>query len=163
MASLSSLPTELIEYIVSYLSQPGLYAICQANRYLHQLAIPLLYRHVDLLIPEGGKTPRIDWFCLNIMKDSRKAARVDSIRLGPSARGSLEMGLRYLPRDDHIDDEWMLQKAMDVVDSETVDAGDPGDSLRDDIRTYTVLYTRKSICSSFLTSFHLHSVSASVN
>lgn len=143
MASFSSLPTELAEHIISYLPQPGLYAVCQVNKRLHQLTIPFLYRHIDLLIPHGVKLPRIDWFCLNVINDNQKAARVESIRLGLSSREDAETsGLRFLPHDIHMDYEKLVQKANHILSCETMIGTE--DFFRDDIRTYTVLYFRRS-------------------
>ena len=65
MATFSDLPAELMEYIYSYLSQPDLSAVSRLNKALHALAIPFLYRHVDLYISEGDRLPRIDRFSMD--------------------------------------------------------------------------------------------------
>lgn len=129
MATFSHLPAELVEYICSYLSQPDLYAVCRLNKSLNALAIPFLYRHVDLYISEGDKIPRIDRFCLNISKDQRLARRVESIRLGPSSEGDVKTGQRWLPRDSHFDDDAMYSLAMKALEDESLVP--KGDYLRD--------------------------------
>ncbi|KAH7411670.1 hypothetical protein DE146DRAFT_248918 [Phaeosphaeria sp. MPI-PUGE-AT-0046c] len=129
MATFSHLPAELVEYIYSYLSQPDLYAVCRLNKGLHALALPFLYRHVDLYISEGDRIPRIDRFCLNISKDHRLAARVESIRLGPSSEGNVKTGQRWLPRDSHFDDDAMYALAMKALENESLVT--KGDYLRD--------------------------------
>ncbi|KAF1938453.1 hypothetical protein EJ02DRAFT_22459 [Clathrospora elynae] len=117
MASFSHLPAELVEYIVNYLSQSDKYAFCRLNKALNQLAIPFLYRHVDLFIPPGNKLPRIDRFCLNIINDSRTAGRVESIRLGLCSGEGVKEGQRWLPRDRHFNDEEMFDKAMNGLNN----------------------------------------------
>jgi hypothetical protein len=92
MATFSHLPSELVEYITSYLAQSDLYAVCRLNRGLNALAVPFLYRNVDLCIRSAKKIPRIDWFCLNVLRDQRLAARVESIRLGPSPDEDVKLG-----------------------------------------------------------------------
>jgi hypothetical protein len=92
MATFSHLPSELVEYINSYLAQSELYAVCQLNRGLHALAIPFLYRNVDFYIRSAKKVPRIDRFCMNVLKDQRLAARVETIRLGPSPDEDVKLG-----------------------------------------------------------------------
>jgi hypothetical protein len=108
MASLSHLPVELVESIYAYLPQSTLYAAAQVNKGSHALAVPFLYRHVDLFIQPGDKIPRIDRFCLNVLKDPRLAAHVETIRLGPSSSEGVTEGQRWLPRDAHFDDGIML-------------------------------------------------------
>ena len=131
MAAFSYLPTELVEYILSYLSQPDLSAISQANKSLHALTLPFLYRHVDLFIPPGDKLPRIDRFCLNIIDDSRLAGRVESIRLGLSPHEGVKDGQHWLPMDKHFDNRVMFEKAMKALNNETLVSA--GDYLRDAI------------------------------
>jgi hypothetical protein len=135
MASLSHLPTELVEYIVTYLSQHDKSSFCRLNRHLSTLATPFLYRHVDLFIPPGNKLPRIDRFCLNIIDDRRKANNVDSVRLGISPNEGTIEGQRWLPQDKLFNDQSMFNKAMDVLSNETLVAA--GDYLRDAIGMYT--------------------------
>jgi hypothetical protein len=134
MASFSHLPTELVEQIVSYLSQHDKFSFCRLNSRLHTLATPFLYRHVDLFIPPGDKLPRIDYFCLNIINDSRKANNVESIRLGLSSEENVKEGQRWLPEDKKFDDQLMFQKAIDVLSNETLVAA--SDYLRDAIGTW---------------------------
>lgn len=124
MATFSLLPAELVEYIASYLAQCDLYAIARVNKSLSTLAMPYLYRHVDLAIPPGEKIPRIDRFCFNILDDPRRAARVETLRLGPSSRQAVKEGRRWLPRDAHFDDEAMHKKAMAALSGETLITGD---------------------------------------
>jgi hypothetical protein len=92
MATFSHLPAELVEYIYSYLVQPDLYTVCRLNKGSHALAVPFLYRNVDLYIRSAKRIPRIDWFCMNIAKDQRLAARVETIRLGPSPDEDVKLG-----------------------------------------------------------------------
>jgi hypothetical protein len=129
MASFSHLPAELMEYVYAYLEQPAFYAVCQLNKSLHALAIPFLYRNVDLYIQAGNKVPRIDWFCLNVSKDQRLAARVESIRMGPSPEEDVKEGQRWIPRDRHFDDTAMFELAMKTLDGESLVS--KGDYLRD--------------------------------
>ncbi|KAG9194929.1 hypothetical protein G6011_00049 [Alternaria panax] len=131
MASFCLLPTELVEYIVSYLPQHDIYAVCQLNKALSNLAIPFLYRRVDLFIPAGSKIPRIDRFCLAIINSTRKANNVKSIRLGLSSSADLRRGQRWLPPDKNFDDRFMFRKAMTALSNETLVAA--GDYLRDAI------------------------------
>ena len=115
MTSLPHLPAELVEQIVSNLSQHDKFSFCRLNRSLHTLATPFLYRHVDLFIPPGSRLPRIDYFCLNIINDDRKANNVVSIRFGLSSDDNVQQGQRWLPRDKNFDDQLMLQKAMNAL------------------------------------------------
>lgn len=131
MATFSDLPAELMEYIYSYLSQPDLNAVSRLNKALHALAIPFLYRHVDLYISEGDRLPRIDRFCLNISKDQQLASRVESVRLGPSSQGEIKSGQRWLLRDTHFDDDAMFSLAMKALENESLVP--KGDYLRDAI------------------------------
>lgn len=131
MASFSLLPAELVEYIVSYLPQHDIYAVCQINKGLLKLAIPFLYRHVDLFIPPNNRLPRIDRFCLAIINSTRKANNIKSIRLGLSPNGDVSVGQRWLPPDKNFDDQVMFWKAMTVLGDETLVA--TGDYLRDAI------------------------------
>jgi len=120
MASFSTLPNELLEQIVACLSQHDTSSFCRLNSHLHTLATPFLYRHVDLFVPPSNKLPRIDYFCLNILKDSRKASNVKSIRLGVSSGESVTQGQRQLPHDGSFDHVYLLQKAMDIWTNETM-------------------------------------------
>ncbi|KAF3041511.1 hypothetical protein E8E12_003888 [Didymella heteroderae] len=131
MAAFSQLPTELVEFIASYLAQQDLYAISRVNKSLNTLVGPYLYQHVDLVIQAGEKMPRIDRFCQNILNDPRRAARIESLRLGPSSEEGVKEGQRWLPRDKCFDDEAMYQKALTVLDNEPLIAS--GDYLRDAI------------------------------
>jgi hypothetical protein len=129
MATFSQLPSELVEYVYSYLSQPDLYAMCRVNKGLHALAVPFLYRNADLSIGPGDKLRRIDWFCMNISKDKRLAARVETICLGPSPDEEVKEGQRWLPGDRHFDDSTMFGLAMESLASESLVS--KGDYLRD--------------------------------
>jgi len=108
MASLSQLPVELVEYIYTHLPQSALYAAARVNKGSNALAVPFLYRHVDLFIQPGDKIPRIDRFCMNVMTDPRLAAHIATIRLGPSSSEGVKEGQRWLPRDAHFDDRIFL-------------------------------------------------------
>jgi hypothetical protein len=120
MASFSLLPAELVEFVASYLAQSDLYALSQVNKSLSTLAMPYLYRHVDLVIPPGEKPPRIDRFCFNVLEDSRRAARVETLRLGPSSEEGVKEGQRWIPKDRHFNDEAMYQMAMIALRHETL-------------------------------------------
>ncbi|EUC45714.1 hypothetical protein COCMIDRAFT_94890 [Bipolaris oryzae ATCC 44560] len=120
MASFSTLPNELLEQIVARLSQHDTSSFCRLNSHLHILATPFLYRHVDLFVPPSNKLPRIDYFCLNILQDARKASNVRSIRLGVSSGESVTQGQRQLPHDSSFDHAYLLQKAMDIWTNETM-------------------------------------------
>jgi hypothetical protein len=95
MARLSDLPVELVEYVFGYLAQPDLCAVSRLNESSRALAVPFLYRDIDLFIRPGDKVPRIDRFCMNILKDPRLAARVETIRLGPSPYDGVKEGQRW--------------------------------------------------------------------
>ena len=135
MATFAHLPAELVGCIASYLAQPDLYSLCQANKGLYVLVIPLLYRHVDLFIA-GDKLPRIDRFCLNIINDTRLARRVESLRVGLAPHDGVKEGQRWLPADKHFDDNLMFKKAIETFDKETLVAA--GDYLRDAISTLSL-------------------------
>jgi hypothetical protein len=129
MATFTSLPAELVEYVYAYLTQPDLHAVCQVNKASHALAIPFLYRNIDLYLRPGDKVPRIDWVCLNVAKDQRLAARVETVRLGPSPEKEVKEGQRWLPQDRHFDDKAMFRLAMEALETESLVA--KGDYLRD--------------------------------
>lgn len=99
MARLSNLPAELVEYIYGYLAQGDLYAVSRVDKGSYQLAVPFLYRDVDLFIGPGDAVPRIDRFCMNILDDPRLASRVETVRLGPSPYEGVKEGQRWIPRD----------------------------------------------------------------
>ena len=141
MADFSHLPTELVEFIASYLAQPDLYKLSQVDKNLNTLVIPYLYRHVELAIHPGEKLPRIDIFCLNILSDTRRAARVKTLRLGPSSEEGVREGQRWLPQDKFFDDDAMYQKAVTAMNDETLITS--GDYLRDAIiqREYSAYAT----------------------
>jgi hypothetical protein len=132
MATFSQLPAELVEYVYSYLAQPDLYAICRVNKGLHTLVVPFLYRNANLSIRPGKKLRRIDWFCMNVSKDKRLAARVETIHLGPSPEEKVKEGQRWLPSDRHFNDNAMFELAMEALDSESLVS--KGDYLRDALR-----------------------------
>jgi hypothetical protein len=131
MAAFVQLPTELVEFIASYLAQHDLYAVSRANKSLNTLVGPYLYQHVDLIIRPGEKMPRIDRFCQNILDDPRRAARIETLRLGPSSEEGVKEGQRWLPQDKCFDDEAMYSKALTVLDNEPLITS--GDYLRDAI------------------------------
>lgn len=141
MAPFSQLPTELVEFVASYLAQQDLYAVSRVNKSLNTLVGPYLYQHVDLVIHAGEKLPRIDRFCFNILNDPRRAARIESLRLGPSSEDGVKEGQRWLPQDKWFDDETMYQKALTVLDNEPLITN--GDYLRDAIiqREYSAYAT----------------------
>lgn len=120
MASFSLLPAELVEFILAYLAQPQLYAICRLNKGFHALALPYLYRNVDLVIPPGDRVPRIDWFCLNIIKSRKLAAKVESLRLGTSPFEQVKTSQRWLRQDDHFDNKLLINVAQTILDNETL-------------------------------------------
>ncbi|KAA8619899.1 hypothetical protein PtrSN002B_004241 [Pyrenophora tritici-repentis] len=115
MASFSGLAAEVLEYIVTYLPQRDIHAICQLDKYFHALAVPLMYCSVDLSISPDGRLPRIDRFCQNIVNDSKKAKRVHTIRMGKSPRQAVEDGETSLPRDESFDDQLIFQKAKAIL------------------------------------------------
>jgi hypothetical protein len=131
MAAFIQLPTELVEFIASYLAQHDLYAVSRVNKSLSTLVGPYLYQHVDLVIRPGERMPRIDRFCQNILDDPRRAARIETLRLGPSSEEGVKEGQRWLPRDRCFDDEAMYSKALAVLDDEPLITS--GDYLRDAI------------------------------
>lgn len=131
MAAFSQLPTELVELIASYLAQHDLYTVSRVNKSLNTLVGPYMYQHVDLVIQTGEKMPRIDRFCQNILDDPRRAARIETLRLGPSSEEGVKEGQRWLPRDKFFNDEAMYSKALTVLDNEPLITS--GDYLRDAI------------------------------
>lgn len=131
MAAFAQLPTELVEFIASYLAQHDLYAMSRVNKSLSTLVGPYLYQHVDLVIRSGERMPRIDRFCQNILDDPRRAARIETLRLGPSSEEGVKEGQRWLPRDKCFDDEAMYAKALAALDDEPLITS--GDYLRDAI------------------------------
>lgn len=141
MTGFSLLPTELAEFVVSYLAQNDLYTLSRVNKSLNTLAMPYLYRHIDLALPPGDKMPRIDKFCSNILDDARRAARVETLRLGPSSKEGVKDGQRWLPVDRHFNDEAMYAKVTAALSDETLIAS--GDFLRDAImqREYSAYAT----------------------
>ncbi|CBX90493.1 hypothetical protein IAQ61_001997 [Plenodomus lingam] len=132
-ANFCHLPSELVEYIVSYLPQHDIYTVTRLNKALSTLATPFLYRHVDLYIPPGDLAPRIDRFCFNILNNSRLADRVISLRLGLHPDKAVHSGQYVLRRDSHFDDSLMFSKAMDAMSNESLIAAT--DYLRDAIGT----------------------------
>lgn len=75
--------------------------------------------------------PRIDRFCQNILDDPRRAARIESLHLGPSSEEGVKEGQRWLPRDKCFDDEALYLKALTVLDNEPLITSE--DYLRDAI------------------------------
>jgi hypothetical protein len=131
MASFSDLATELVEHIFSYLSQSDYYVLCRISKGISILALSYLYRDVDLFIPTSNRLPRIDRFCLAIITDPRKAARVDSMRLGLCPGEGFKEGQRWLPIDKNFDNKGLWQKAMEGLRKEGLKAS--GDYLSDAI------------------------------
>ncbi|CAE7194837.1 hypothetical protein PTTW11_08027 [Pyrenophora teres f. teres] len=126
MASFSALAAELLEYIVAYLPQRDIYAICQLDKYFHALAVPFLYCSVDLSISSNGRLPRIDRFCQNIINDRRKAKRVHTIRMGKSPGQAAGDGETSLPRDESFDDQLIFQKAMAILNDPILERATQG-------------------------------------
>lgn len=120
MAVFSDLPPELVENIVSHLVQRDIHVVSRLNRALSTLATPFLYRHVDLCIPPGDFTPRIDRFCFNIVNDHRLANRVVSLRVGLRPEEGVSSGQHLLTRDPRFDDSLMFSKAKEAMCSETL-------------------------------------------
>src|SRR5690242_16556158 len=141
MTSFSHLPAELVELFASYLAQRELCAFSRVNKSLNSLVLPFLYRYIDLIIRPGESMPRIDIFCYNILKDSRRAARVERLSLGPSSENGVKDGQRWLPRDRHFDDEALYRLAMAALDEEPLVTSE--DYLRDAImqREYSAYAT----------------------
>lgn len=141
MVNFSLLPAELVELVASYLAQPDLYALSRVTKSLSTLAMPYLYRDVDLVLKRDEKMPRIDRFCFAILHDTRRAARVEILRLGPSSEEGVKEGQRWLPKDRHFDDEAMCEKAMAALSDETLITSK--DYLRDAIiqREYSAYAT----------------------
>ncbi|EDU46866.1 hypothetical protein PTRG_04028 [Pyrenophora tritici-repentis Pt-1C-BFP] len=126
MASFSGLAAEVLEYIVTYLPQRDIHAICQLDKYFHALAVPLMYCSVDLSISPDGRLPRIDRFCQNIVNDSKKAKRVHTIRMGKSPRQAVEDGETSLPRDESFDDQLIFQKAKAILNDPILEKATQG-------------------------------------
>ncbi|KAF1844782.1 uncharacterized protein K460DRAFT_376398 [Cucurbitaria berberidis CBS 394.84] len=120
MAAFSHLPPELVEYVVTYLQQADICAFARTSKSLYALAVPILYRHVDLSVLSEDRLPRIDRFCLNIISDTRLASRVESLRLGQQPSKVVHEGARWLATDKHFDDDLMLHRAMQFLRNQFV-------------------------------------------
>lgn len=129
MATISHLPVELVEYVYGYLAQPELCAVARVNKGSHKLAMPFFYRDVDLFIGPSDSVPRIDRFCMNILEDPRLAARVETVRLGPSPHEGVKEGQRWVPRDAQFDDNHMNRLIDEFMDNESLFA--KGDHFKD--------------------------------
>jgi hypothetical protein len=128
MASFSDLPAELVEHVASYLEQPALSAFSRLTSSLYNIVIPLLYRHVDLLINPGDRLPRIDRLCFNIFNDPKLGKYVRSLRIGLSSREGVRGGQRFLPNDNEIEQRFIFQQAMDLLKEEALVSG--GEDVR---------------------------------
>jgi hypothetical protein len=115
MGCFSELPVELVEHIASYLGQPALYAISQVRQSLYTIVIPLLYRHVDLLINPGHHLPRIDRFCFNVLNDAKLGDHVRSLRIGRSLEGGVQAGPRFLPNDSKMLGQTIYRRALEFL------------------------------------------------
>jgi hypothetical protein len=121
MASFSELPVELVEHIALYLDQSALYALSQLTSKLHNIATPLLYRHVDLLVPFHRRPPRIDLFCYNILQDPQLGKHVRSLRLGHvPAEGHQAAGIFYLPNDKEVQHRFVFEHALELLRNEAL-------------------------------------------
>ncbi|KAF2640564.1 hypothetical protein P280DRAFT_321887 [Massarina eburnea CBS 473.64] len=131
MPSITELSIELVEQIISYLDQPALYALSQASKSSYAITLPVLYRHVDLLIPPGHRIPRIDKFLFNILDRPQIANYVRTLRVGLSPASRVSDGQRFLPGENDVE-RLGFKRAMDLFD------GDPllfnGNDLREALR-----------------------------
>jgi hypothetical protein len=140
MVSFSELPLELVEHIGSHLGQPALYAVSQLTKSLYNIIIPLLYRHVCLLIKPGDNgVPRIDRFCFNVLNDPKLGKYVKSLRVGIYPRRFLptgpsfsihddDIGSYILPNNNAIQQQNICQRAEKFFKSEALDS--QGEQLR---------------------------------
>jgi len=128
MASFSELPAELVEHLASYLEQPALCALSRLTSSLYKIVIPLLYRHIDLLITPGDRLPRIDRLCFNILNDPRLGKYVRSLRIGLSSRDGVRGGQRFLPNDNEAQQRFILLRSMELLEKEALVSG--GEDVR---------------------------------
>ncbi|PVI08662.1 hypothetical protein DM02DRAFT_8635 [Periconia macrospinosa] len=97
MPSIFELSVELVEQILGYLDQPALYALSRVSKNLYHMAIPYLYKHLDLLIPPGDHIPRIDQLLINLLERPHLANTVRTLCVGLSPRDGVLEGQRFLP------------------------------------------------------------------
>ncbi|KAF2016520.1 hypothetical protein BU24DRAFT_203630 [Aaosphaeria arxii CBS 175.79] len=83
MAGFSDLPLELVEFILSYCSQPELYALSIMSKSLFNITGPFLYKNVDLCI--RSKAPPVDRFIINMTDQRRLLNRITTLRIGQSS------------------------------------------------------------------------------
>lgn len=98
-ASFRHLPVELAEHILSYCCQSELYAISCVSKTLYKIAIPFLYRHVDVRIKNKERI-RIDNFYFNIAQDPSLVKYVRSLHIGsmPGYEYGIKPSFRRLPK-----------------------------------------------------------------
>jgi hypothetical protein len=128
MASFLELPAELVEHLASYLEQPALYAVLRLTSSLYNIVIPLLYRHVDLLVTHGDRLPRIDRLCFNIFNNPKLGKYVKSLRIGLSSKEGVRGGQRFLPNDNEVQQRFVFQRAMELLEDEALVTG--GEDVR---------------------------------
>ena len=84
MASLESLPAELLRKIASSLcSEKHLSQLAKANRYFYQAVLPLIYRHVDLALRErdGSWNPKCELLLRSIRARPELANHINHVVL----------------------------------------------------------------------------------
>jgi hypothetical protein len=118
MAGFSFLPEELAEHITSCLDQAGLYNVCQLNKTFHRIALPFLYRHVDLRVPPDKKLPRIDRFCFTVVNDVHLANCVRTLQIGFLPDQESKRLHSRLPSDASFDDRAMSTRVTDALGNE---------------------------------------------
>lgn len=128
MASVSDLPAELLEHIALYLDQSALYALTQVTKSLYKIVVPLLYRHVDLVISSRNPHPRIDRLIYNIQNDAQLGKFVRSLRLGLSPTYRVWDGQRFLPNDNEAQHRFVFERALELLANEALVSG--GHDLR---------------------------------
>ena len=118
MAELSLLPEELAEHVMSYLDQAGLYNVCRLNKTFHRIAVPFLYRHVDLRVFPDKDLPRIDRFCLVVVHDICLASCVRTLQIGLLPKQETKSLRTRLPIDALFDDRAMSTSAIAALGNE---------------------------------------------
>lgn len=93
----TQLPDELVQEILVHCQQSELFSLIRGSRRLYKITLPLLYKHVDLLI-RPHKLPRIDTFYLTISKDTELARKVRTLQLGLSSERDVKDGQHELPQ-----------------------------------------------------------------
>jgi len=116
MAQISDLPSELVEQILSYLTQPSLYALSCVSRSLYVISIPYLYSDVDLLIPDPQLVPRVDRILFNILEKPYLAGHVKSLQVGVAPGVAVAYRRRCFPKDGGDQHQINYEKAMAFVD-----------------------------------------------